>query len=146
MSDLVLVDTNVLLYQHDARHRDKQERARAWMAQLWQTRQGRVSFQVLSEFYVNTTQKLKPGLSPKAARESVKALLAWAPFATDGRVIETAWEVQDRYRLSLWDALVVASASVNGCRHVLTEDLQHGQILHGVAVLNPFQSSPDTVL
>jgi predicted nucleic acid-binding protein len=143
MSDLVLVDTNVLLYEHDARHGGKQERARAWMAHLWRSRQGRISFQVLNEFYFNATQKLKPGLSRKAARDAVKALRAWAPFITDERTIETAWEIQDRYRLSLWDALVVASASLHECKHLLSEDLQHGQVLRGVTVVNPFIVSPD---
>lgn len=146
MSDLVLVDTNVLLYEQDTRHREKQERARAWMASLWRTKQGRISSQVLNEFYVNATEKLKPGLSRKAARETVKTLMAWAPFAIDGRTIEVAWEIQDRYRLSWWDALVVASASIHSCKHLLSEDLQHGQTVLGVTVVNPFAVSPESLL
>lgn len=146
MSDLVLVDTNVLLYEHDARDRDKQERARAWIAQLWRSKRGRISFQVLNEFYFNGTQKLKPGLTRKLARGAVRALLAWEPFTFDERTIEAAWEIQDRYRLSLWDALIVATASVHDCKHVLSEDLQHGQSFGGVAVVNPFAVSPDAML
>ncbi len=76
----------------------------------------------------------------------MKALQAWTPFAIDLRVIETAWEVQDRHRLSFWDALVVATAVVNGCKRLLTEDLQHGQNLRGVTVLNPFVTAPDASL
>lgn len=143
MTDLVLVDTNVLLYEHDARDRPKQERAHAWMTQLWRSKRGRVSFQVLNEFYFNATQKLKPGLAPKRARDAVKALMAWEPFTFDAPTIETAWEVQDRYRLALWDALVVATALLGGCSLLLSEDLQHGQDFRGVAVVNPFMAAPD---
>lgn len=145
MSDLVLVDTNVLLYQHDARDRAKQERARAWMAELWRSKLGRISFQVLNEFYFNATQKLKPGLPRKAARTTVRALFAWEPFTFDERTLDTAWEIQDRYRLALWDALIVASASRHDCKHVLSEDLQHGQSFGAVTVLNPFAVSPGTL-
>jgi predicted nucleic acid-binding protein len=145
MSGLVLVDTNVLLYQHDARQQEKQERARAWMAMLWRTRRGRINSQVLSEFYVNATEKLKPGLSRKAARESVATLSAWAPFASDGRTIEVAWEIQDRHQLSWWDALIMASASINTCKYLLTEDLQHDQSVRGVTVVNPFAVSPESL-
>jgi len=146
MSDLVLVDTNVLLYQRDVRDREKQERARLWMFELWRSKRGRISFQVLNEFYFNVTQKLKPGLTRKAARGAVRALFAWEPFTFDERTLETAWEIQDRYRLSLWDALVVATASVHDCKLVLSEDLQHEQDFGGVAVVNPFAISPDAML
>jgi predicted nucleic acid-binding protein len=145
MSDLVLVDTNVLLYEHDARDRTKQQRARAWMAHLWTSKRGRISFQVLNEFYVNATQKLKPGLAPKRAREVVKALLAWEPFTFDGPTIEAAWNVQDRYRLSLWDALIVSAAQIGDCRYLLSEDLQHGQDFGGVKVVDPFGVAPDEI-
>ena len=145
MTDLVLVDTNVLLYAHDARDRAKQERARVWMAHLWSSRRGRTSFQVLNEFYVNATQKLKPGLEPAGAREAVKALLAWEPFTFDARTLEAAWQVQDRYRLSLWDALIVATAQAGSCRFLLSEDLQHEQDFDGVKVLNPFAVAPDAL-
>ena len=65
MSAKVFVDTNILVYCRDASEPEKQEQALAWMAGLWQTGRGRLSFQVLQEFYVTVTQKLKPGLDQR---------------------------------------------------------------------------------
>lgn len=114
------------------------------MAELWRSRRGRVSTQVLAEYYVNVTQKLQPGLDREIARADVRALFAWQPLDLDGPVFEQAWRIQDRYKVSFWDALIAAAASVAGCRQVLTEDLQDGQEIAGVRVVNPFLSLPDT--
>ena len=67
----------------------------------------------------------------------------WRPVTIDARVLETAWQVQDRYRLSWWDALIAAAAQVAGCAYLLTEDLQDGQMLGTVQVVDPFRVSPE---
>jgi predicted nucleic acid-binding protein len=138
----VFVDTNVLVYTRDASAGAKQARARDWMAHLWGTGRGRLSYQVLDEYYVVVTRKLKPGLGPEDARNDVRDLLAWQPQAVDSDVVEMAWEVEDRFGLAFWDALVVSAAQLAGCRYLLTEDLQHGQVLGGVTVLSPFEADP----
>jgi predicted nucleic acid-binding protein len=143
-ADPVFVDTNVLVYQWDARAGDKQERAMAWLTELWRTRRGRLSYQVLSEYYVTVTQKLSPGLAAAAARRNVRTFLAWHPVVTDSRLIETAWDAQDEFRISWWDALIVAAAKAARCRYLLTEDLQHGQDLDGLIVVSPFKQGPQT--
>ena len=79
MTDKVFVDTNVLVYSRDASEPPKQRQAMAWMAHLWSTQTGRLSFQVLQEFYVTVTDKLQPGLDPHNARDDVRAMLAWHP-------------------------------------------------------------------
>lgn len=112
---------------------------------LWRSRRGRVSGQVLSEFYVNVTQKLKPGLERDVARGDVVALSEWQPVAIDHRVFEHAWHLQDRYGLSFWDVLIVGAALVSGCPYLLTEDLQDGQDLAGVRVVSPFLHRPDDI-
>ena len=84
MSDKVFVDTNVLLYARDVRQPAKQPVAWRWLETLWRERRGCLSFQVLQEYYVNVTQKLKPGLPPSEARRDVRNLLAWDPVKTDG--------------------------------------------------------------
>src|SRR5262249_20913233 len=94
MTALVFVDANVLLYRHDIAKPEKQEAAAAWLAHLWRMRSGRVSMQVLQEFYVNATQKLKPGLDRQSAREEVRDLMTWNPIPIDGRMIEGAWGLQ----------------------------------------------------
>jgi len=68
----------------------------------------------------------------------VRDLLVWRPLPIDREVVEAAWAAQDRYSLSWWDVLIVAAAGRSGCRFLLTEDLQDGQRLDGIEVVNPF--------
>ena len=143
MTAEVLVDTNVLVYTRDASEPPKQEQAMAWMAHLWGEQTGRLSFQVLLEFYVTVRDKLQPGLDPQSAREDMRSLLVWRPIPIDARVIEGAWLVQDRYGFCWWDALIVSAAQVGDCRYLLTEDLQENQELGKVKVINPFHNSPE---
>jgi predicted nucleic acid-binding protein len=142
MSENIFVDTNVLVYGRDLSEPEKQPQALAWMNRLWSTRTGRTSFQVLQEFYVTVTQKIVPGLDHEAARQDVRSLLAWGPTTVDRRVVEGAWNLQDTYKLSWWDALIVSAALLARCRYLLTEDLQEGQELETPVVLNPFRTSP----
>jgi predicted nucleic acid-binding protein len=144
MTAPVFVDSNILLYAVDDADPRKQRVARDWRAELWKSQLGRVSFQVLSEFYVNAV-RLKPAASAEA-RAEVRDLLAWNPVMTDASVIERGWKLQDRYQLSFWDSLIVAAAKVAACGFLLTEDLQDGQKLDGVEVVNPFLRGPASVL
>jgi predicted nucleic acid-binding protein len=144
MNAPVFVDTNVLLYRHDITKPEKQQAAEIWLAHLWQTRTGRLSMQVLQEFYFNATQKLNPGLSRQVARQEVQDLTTWHPILIDARVVTDAWSLQDRYGLSFWDSLIAAAARLAGCRFLLSEDLQHDQDLNGVRVLNPFIARPSS--
>jgi hypothetical protein len=61
----------------------------------------------------------------------------------DPPLLEHAWKIQDRYRFSFWDSLIVAAAKAASCRWLLTEDLQPGQNLDGIIVVNPFLYTPD---
>jgi len=140
MSVLVFVDTNVFLYAMEDADEEKEERAREWRIWLWETRRGRVSFQVLQEFYVKATQKWPQARD--AVRAEVKDLLAWQPVMVDGAILERGWKLRDRYQLSFWDALIVAAAKSISCRYLLTEDLQTNQDLDGVLVINPFLTDP----
>ncbi|MBN2124498.1 MAG: PIN domain-containing protein [Deltaproteobacteria bacterium] len=146
MSDKVFVDTDILVYSRDASEPEKQQRAMAWMTHLWTVRAGRLSFQVLQEFYATVTQKLTPGLDPQSAREDVRALLAWDPIPVNERVIEGAWLIQDRYKLSWGDALIVSAAQTGDCRLLLTEYLQENQAIGNIHVINPFRVSPESAL
>jgi len=140
MTAPVFVDTNVLLYAVDTGEAEKHRAASSWRAELWKSRRGRVSYQVLQEFYVQAVRK-----DPKrveAARAEVRDLFAWEPVAIDAVALEAAWSLQERFRLSFWDALIVAAAHAANCRYLLTEDLSHGQDLDGVRVVNPFRVGP----
>jgi predicted nucleic acid-binding protein len=144
MTAPVFVDTNVLLYALDEADKAKQTAAQDWRAALWQSRLGRVSFQVLAEFYSNAL-RLKPSARDDA-RAEIRDLLAWNPLVVDAAVVETGWRFQDRYRLSFWDSLILAAAKLSACGYLLTEDLQAGQILDGIEVVNPFVKSPANIL
>ena len=138
----VFVDTNVIVYRFDTSEPDKQRQAERWHERLWRSREGRVSVQVLEELYSSLTRKLDHRMAPAEARTVVRALFAWDPLPVDATTIEGAWRLEDRYSLSWWDALIVSAAQVAGCRHLLTEDLSHGQELDGVQVVDPFRAEP----
>jgi predicted nucleic acid-binding protein len=144
MTAPVFVDSNILLYAVDDAEPRKQRLARDWRAHLWKSRLGRVSFQVLNEFYVNAG-RLKPAASNEA-RSEVRDLLAWNPVAVDAAVIERGWSLQDRYQISYWDSLIVAAAQAASCGFLLSEDFQNGQRMDGVEVVNPFLRGPGSVL
>ena len=107
MRDRVFVDTNILLYARDRSEPNKQAVAEACLVELWEDRNGCVSVQVLNEFFVNATQKLDPGLTRNEAWEDVEALAAWQPVPLDMPLIARGFALQERYKLSYWDALIV---------------------------------------
>jgi predicted nucleic acid-binding protein len=141
MSALVFVDSNVLVYWVDGSDPEKQQTASLWIEELWKSRAGRVSFQVLQEFFFAATKR-RPEVVEKI-RAEVRHLLVWHPVSIDALLLERAWKIQDRYHLSFWDSLIVAAAKAATCRWLLTEDLQPGQTLDGVTVVNPFHTTPD---
>ena len=132
--------------RRDASEPEKQARAAEWVGRLWEDGVGRLSYQVLSEYYVTLTRKLDPPRPIDDAREDVEALQAWDPVGVDRSTIEAAWSVQHRFGYAWWDALIVAAAVNAGSRHLLTEDLQEGQEIDGVTVMNPFLHRPDEIL
>jgi predicted nucleic acid-binding protein len=136
------VDTNVLVYARDASEPAKQRAAEGWLRALWAARTGRLSAQVLTEYYVVVTEKLKPGLDREQARADIRNLMAWAPAPTDQAIIQGAWTVQDRHGLSWWDSLIVSAAQAAGCAWLLTEDLEHERLFDGVRAIDPFQTPP----
>lgn len=140
MSGPVFVDTNVLVYAHQANELIKQPIAAQWIERLWQEQSGRLSMQVLSEYYVTLTRKVKPPRPAADAWDDVRALSSWNPQATDMELLTRAQEVEQSYHLSWWDSLIVGAAQLQRCAVLLTEDLQHGALYGSVMVQNPFFS------
>ena len=135
------VDTNVLLYSFDATDPTKRARARQWMDALWATDSGRLSWQVLNEFYSNAVGKMK---TPAVlARENVETLALWRPVNFGLGVLHRAWYWTDRASISYWDALIVAAAESTGCTYLLSEDFQAGRKFDDLTVVNPFLTAPD---
>ena len=135
------VDTNLLVYARDDAEPAKRDRAKNIIKFLWQSGEGRLSHQVIVEFYVTVTRKLKPGLPRDEAIADVRELNAWNPMATSLPLLNHAWEVEVRHGLSWWDSLIVASALAQDCRTLLTENLQDDLRIDGLRVVNPF--NPD---
>ena len=131
------VDTNVLIYALDPRDAAKQAAAQNWLTRCWQERSGRISTQVLNEFYVNFV-RIKGDEFKARARAEIRHLMAWNPCAIDAVLLESAWGISDNARISHWDSLIVAAAVHQGCETLLSEDLQHGQKIEGVRIVNPF--------
>ena len=140
---IVFDDTNVLVYAEDRAHASKHDAARGWLRALWLRRSGRLSTQVLNEFYSVATRKLRPAMPAGDARAEVRRYQRWQPWMVDHATVEAAWAVESRYGLNCWDALMVAAAQQQGCAALLTEDLQHDQVIDGVRILNPFVVGPE---
>lgn len=138
MSGLTFVDANILVYARDSNQAQKQETAAQTLSLLWQERSGRLSVQVLSEYYVAVTRKLKPGLGADDAWDDVKALMSWEPQVLDAAVLNRAREIELRYHTSWWDATILAAAQAQNCAILLSEDFQHGMMFGPVTVRNPF--------
>lgn len=145
MSVDVLLDTTVLLYCVDDQDLAKRDRAREWVAACWTRRCGRISVQVLNEFYSQARKKFASAIAAGDARAEVRRYQHWKPWQVDHPTVETAWAIESRYGLTYWDALVVASAQQQGCRYVISEDLPHGQQIDSVQILNPFLVGPDVL-
>jgi predicted nucleic acid-binding protein len=139
------VDTNVLVCSEDGRDAAKQARAIAWLDALWSRQSGRLSTQVLNEFYAIVTRKLAPAMPAGDARAEVRRYQRWQPWQIEHQTVEAAWSVESRYGLNYWDALIVASALEQGCALLLTEDLQHEQRIDGLRIVNPFVLGPELV-
>src|SRR5262249_5385557 len=135
---LVFVDTNVFVYRRDAGYPAKQTVAADWISRLWRERTGRTSMQVVSEYYVTLTRKLVPRIDAADAWGDVEDLLSWQPAVLDDKLIRVARDVAQRHHLSWWDSMIVASAQIQDCRLLLSEDLQDGGDYGGVIVRNPF--------
>lgn len=141
----VFVDTNVLLYAQDPRDDAKRIKAQVWLDHCWRAHRGRLSSQVLHEWYANLS-RTAPQLTKAEARACVRRYRSWRPWEVDSTTVDEAWLIQDRFGFSYWDALIVASAQAMGCRWLLTEDLQHQQEIAGLTIINPFQVSPAELL
>jgi len=140
-SDLVFVDTNVLLYEVDTTDISKQSTAHRWIESLWLHGNARVSWQVLDEFYANAVGKL--GAPALIIRRLVDTYTLWEPSEFTFPLIQRAWHWTDHARLNYWGALILAAAERSGCRWLLSEDFAHKRKYGSVEAINPFLLEPN---
>jgi predicted nucleic acid-binding protein len=137
MSDVVFVDSNILIYAHDADAGIKRDRAVEKLRQLWDSGGGRMSVQVLQEFYVNVTKKLATPIAHSTAREVVSSYGAWVLEPTTPVTVTRAIDIAAVAQIQFWDALIVASAEQADATHLYSEGLNAGQTIAGVKIVNP---------
>ena len=139
-----LVDTNILAYAYDPRNADRQARAAACLRQLAHNRQGALSAQILGEFFWVATRRLVPPLSAEQAERSVTNYLrSWPVYSVGMTAVLEAIRGVQRYQFAYWDALIWATARLNGVLTILTEDLPSSELIEGVRFSNPLETSFD---
>lgn len=126
MSDKYFVDTNILVYAHDTAAGVKHERAKALVEQLWRDGSGVLSTQVLQELCVNLRRNAGRPVDLKTAREIVTDYLAWDVVTNSGESILEAFDLEERYRISFWEALILQAAERSGASVLYSEDLSDG--------------------
>lgn len=130
------LDTNILLYADDLDAGDKRRTAQRILRKVVSAGEGVVSTQVLQEFFVVSTRKL--GVDAATARRKVELLGEMDLVRVDLSMILSAIDLHRLHSFSFWDALIVRAAAVAGCSILLSEDFQHGRVIDGVRVENPF--------
>jgi predicted nucleic acid-binding protein len=136
----VFFDTNILVYMFDADAAEKKEMACSRFEIDAAAGRALLSTQVLQEFYVSVTRKLSIPLEPEVAEEVVRNLSTLPVIGIDAETIMAAIGRSRRAHLSFWDSLIIETALVGGAECLVTEDMQHGRIIDGLRVENPFAS------
>ncbi len=137
MSAEVFIDTNILVYAHDKDAGAKHEKARALVTRFWDRRQQPfLSIQVLQEMHVNL---VRLGLPVEESIDKVSNYLAWRVIENTRQLLKQGFSVQQQWRLSFWDALIVAAAQQAGAGVLWSEDLSEGQRFGSVEVMNPLK-------
>ena len=138
MKDKYFIDTNILVYANDRSEKDKHERAKQIILQGIANENIVVSTQVLSEFYVTVTRKIKTRLPVKIAKKEILLLKNIEIIDIDFHCIIQAINISNENKLSYWDSLIIAAAQKAKCNIVYSEDLNPDQTIDSVTIKNPF--------
>jgi len=138
MIDKCFIDTNILVYTQDLSAGAKCLRAQELTRELWELRKGVISTQILQELYTALRRKLKVPMSAAQAGEVLRDYFEWDVVVNNRESIVRAIEIEDRYRVSFWDGLMLQAAEKAGARIVYSEDLTHGGTYASIVVVNPF--------
>jgi len=139
MNAKTFVDTNVLVYAHDLDAGEKHEIAIGVVSDLWESGNGVISTQVLQELYVTLTRKVPSHPKKSQVRRILNNYLTWDLAVNNGQTILQASEIEENYNISFWDAMIVSAAYSKNAAILLTEDLNEGQLIEGITIVNPFK-------
>ena len=138
MNGKYFIDTNVIVYGHDRDYPSKQIRAQEIIFSGMRGNNGVISAQVLGEFFVTITKKIKQKYSVPAAKHEIILLSHLEVVEIDYDLVIRAVSIQDLFQLSYWDGLILAAAERADCDTLYSEDLSHGQKYAGIQCINPF--------
>jgi predicted nucleic acid-binding protein len=138
MTGKIFVDTNVLVYAYDRTAAEVQEIARTELRELWESRRGRLSTQVLTEFFMFLTKAITKPIPAREAREIIRPYTHWVESSAGGQTAVRASEIAELWAIPFWDAMVVASAEEVGARQLLTGAAVAGRTIAGIEIINPF--------
>jgi predicted nucleic acid-binding protein len=130
-------DTNILIYADDKAEPSKRRRALDLVAEHRRAKTGVVSPQVLQEYFVTITRKLR--VDPAIARRKVELLSEFDVSSPEVADILAAIDLHRLHGFSFWDALIIRTAKQAGCTVLLSEDMQHTRNLDGLQIVNPFK-------
>lgn len=136
MSGKRFIDTNVLAYAFDHHDQARRRTAKHVLRELATARSGVVSTQVMQELFSVLTRKL--ALDPMIARRAIAGAANYEIVTLTAGMVLEAIDCAALEHLSIWDALVTVAAATARCEEVLTSDLNAGQVIRGVRVVNPF--------
>lgn len=137
MTVKTFVDSNIFLYAFDVTEGYKHAICNQKLLDLWDSGTGVISTQVMQEFYNNVTKKIPQRLTYAQARAELKFYETWEVVQVDPVLIRAASEIQEQNVLSFWDSLIVAAAQRANAEILLSEDMNHGQVIGGVEIHNP---------
>lgn len=137
MPERCFVDTNILIYAHDRTAGTKHTLARELIERLWESGHGIVSTQVLQELCVNLRRKLPSPLSTDQVRLLIQDYLRWTVVVNTPVSVLQALELEERYKVSFWDALILQAAEASGADVLYSEDMATGQGYGALQVINP---------
>jgi len=140
MADKNFVDTNILIYAHDRSTGEKHERARRVVERLWTNGQGVISTQILQELYVNLRRKVARPLPLDEIRRLIQDYLSWEIIVNPPEAVLQALDLEELYKISFWDALVLYAAEHSGAAVLYSEDLAGGRKYGAIQVVNPLVS------
>ena len=142
MNDKCFVDTNILVYAHDRAAGIKHQRAQSLIEKLWSSGDGVLSTQVLQELCINVRRKSSHPLSVAETRRLIQDYSRWTVVINTAESVIEALDIESRYNISFWDALIVQAAASCGATVLYSEDLAHGQGYGSVRVVNPLNGLP----
>lgn len=135
----VFVDTNILVYSMDKHDLQKMKKSRSMLKKLKKEMHGVISTQVLQEFYVAATKKLK--VDPITVKDIIRSFENFEIVTITPAIINDAIDCSILNMISFWDALIVSAAEYAKCAQLWTEDLNTGQVIRGVKIVNPLSTT-----